>query len=248
MCFPEKSAQERRQLVRRYYRRLGQGFFDLGLAWMSAPDRLRRLVRVSGIEHYRAALDSGKGVVLLAPHFVGLEIGFARIGLEHSLAHMYRKPSNERLHKTLYYFRTRHGGTGFERYDNLKPLIRFLRQGNGFYYLPDQDPDHPGKDYVFAPFFGVPTATYTALARFVELGHAVVIPCFTYQLPRGAGYEVCLHAPLTDFPVGNEVADATTMNREIEKGVLVHPDQYFWSYRRFKTRPDNAPSPYVRKK
>lgn len=246
LCFPDKSQQEQRRLVRQYYRRIGQGFFDLGLAWMSSPERLRRLVNIKGLEHYRSALESGRGVVLLAPHFVGLEIGFARIGLEHALAHMYRKPKNERLHKTLYYFRTRHGGMGFERYDSLKPLIRFLRQGNGFYYLPDQDPDHPGKDYVFAPFFGVPTATYTALARFVEMGQAVVIPCFTYQLPKGAGYEVCLKPPLENFPTGDEVVDATTMNHEIENGVLVHPDQYFWSYRRFKTRPDNAPSPYVR--
>jgi lauroyl/myristoyl acyltransferase len=115
-----------------------------------------------------------------------------------------------------------------------------------FYYLPDQDPDRLDKSFVFAPFFNVPTATFTALGRLARLVNAVVIPCFTHQRPRGRGYEVVLHPPLDNFPTGDEQVDTTRMNTEIERVVREAPEQYFWSYRRFKTRPNHEPSPYRR--
>jgi lauroyl/myristoyl acyltransferase len=163
------------------------------------------------------------------------------------MAHMYRRPRNDMLHQALLYCRTHFGGVGFERYANLRPLVQSIRRGECLYYAPDQDPDHKGRDkYVFAPFFGVPAATYTALSRLVRMGNAVAIPCFTRQLPRGRGYEVIIDAPIPDYPGEDEREDARRVNEVIEKGVSMMPDQYLWSYRRFKTRPDNAPSPYHR--
>lgn len=249
MCFPDRTAAEQRALVRRYYRRAAQAAFDLGLAFLTPPERLKRRVRVVGAEHIQQAWDSGRGVILLAPHVIGLELGNQRLSLDWPMAYMYRRPRDPLINRLILRFRSRHGAIGIERYDTLSPLVRMLRKRTGlFYYLPDQDPDHVGKDYVFAPFFGVSTATYTALGRMARMGNAAVIPCFTRQLPCGRGYEVILKAPMEDFPTGDDLEDTRRMNEAIEQGVIEAPDQYFWSYRRFKTRPDNAPSPYLRKK
>ena len=49
---------------------------------------------------------------------------------------------------------------------------------------------------------------------------------------------------LEQFPSGDAIADAARMNTEIEAGVRLWPEQYFWVHRRFKTRPDGVPSPY----
>jgi len=244
LCFPSLDENTRRKFIRNYYHNLGQTLFNLGLAWTAPEKKIRKWVSIKGNEHYQQAVDSGKGIILLAPHFIGLELGWARLSLEWPLSHMYRKPRNPFLHQFLQYFRTRHGGIAIERYANLKPLIKSIREKTGFYYLPDQDPDHAGKDYIFAPFFGIPTATYTALGRLAAIGNACVIPCVTHQLANGKGYEVVLKAPLVNFPSGDPEQDTIRMNQEIEKLVLEYPEQYFWSYRRFKTRPGNEPPVY----
>ncbi len=244
LCFPTLSPTQRARLRRQYFRRLGQSFINLGLAWQGSAQQLRRHVKLVGAEHVQHALDEGKGVIILAPHVPGLELGFKRISIEWPAICMYRKPRDPLAHEVSRYFRTSLGGMCLERYESMKPLIQFIRQGTLFYYLPDQDPDHPGKDYVFAPFFGVPTATFTAMSRLAKLGNAVVIPCFTYQRACGAGYELRFKPALEHYPSGDEIADATLMNKAIEDGVREMPDQYFWSYRRFKTRPNDESSPY----
>jgi KDO2-lipid IV(A) lauroyltransferase len=246
LCFPELSGNERERLRRRYYRRFGQVFLDFGLAWRGSAGQLRRRARIRGREHVEKARAEGRPVIFLAPHSIGLEVGWARLNLEWPMICMYRRPKDALFQQALLHFRSRFGGLAIERYAGLKPLVRHLLAGRLFYYLPDQDPDRPDKNFVFAPFFNVPTATFTALGRLAKLVDAVVITCFTHQLPHGRGYEIVLHPPLENFPTGDEQADTTRMNAEIERVVREAPEQYFWSYRRFKTRPDNEPSPYRR--
>jgi KDO2-lipid IV(A) lauroyltransferase len=97
---------------------------------------------------------------------------------------------------------------------------------------------------VFAPFFGVPAATFAVLPRLAQMTEAVVIPCITRQLSWGRGYEIEFRPPLKDFPCGDAVADTTHMNREIEAAVREMPEQYFWLHKRFKTRPPGEPKLY----
>ena len=248
LSFPQLSPSKRRRLRRQYFRRLGQSFINLGLAWTGSTSQVKRNVRIVGAEHVNQALAEGKGIILLAPHVTGLELGFKRVSIEWPSICMYRKPRDPLQHQLSRYFRTSHGGMCLERYESLKPLVGLIKQGTLFYYLPDQDPDHPGKDYVFAPFFAHPAATFTAMSRLARMGNAVVVPLFTYQCPYGSGYEVRLMPPLSNYPTGDDVQDATSMNKAIADGIELIPDQYFWSYRRFKTQPDDAPSPYLKDK
>ena len=73
----------------------------------------------------------------------------------------------------------------------------------------------------------------------------LVLPAY---FPLGTGYEVAFAPALANYPSGDHVQDATRMNAVIEHGVRERPDQYMWSYKRFKTRPDNLPSFYETKK
>jgi lauroyl/myristoyl acyltransferase len=125
---------------------------------------------------------------------------------------------------------------------SLKLLVKLIRQGLPFYYLPDQDMGERAS--VFVPFFGIPAATVTALSRIAESTNAAVVPCITRILPGGRGYEVRFYPPLNNFPTDDPEADARRMNQEIERWVREMPEQYMWSYRRFKTRPNNGPSLY----
>ncbi len=244
LCFPDLGVVARRRRRRAIFRTVTQGAVSIGISLWSSPRRLRRLVSFRGRNHFDQALAAGRRVILLAPHFVILEIAGLRLSEERPMVSMYKRPKNPVLDWVLRRGRSRFGGVMIERNSELRPLVRMLRQGLPFYYLPDQEPGNA--NFVFAPFFGVPAATVTAASRIARLADAVVIPCYTRLLPWGKGYEVIMKPPLPDFPSNDALHDATRMNAAIEDAVRELPEQYLWTYKRFKTRPGNAPSYYAR--
>ena len=243
LCFPEKSPTEHRQLVKRHFQLSGVALLSLGVAWFAPRWRVERFVTLRGKQYLDEVLARGKQVILLAPHFIALDIGGARLAAnrDRRFVSMYRT-SRDPLLEYLFSRRGRFGALIVERMASLKPIIRAIREGQGFYYLPDQDMGERAS--VFVPFFGIPAATVTILSRLAETTNAAVLPCITRILPKGRGYELRIYPALENFPTDDPVADARRMNQEIEQWVREMPDQYMWSYRRFKTRPNNEPSLY----
>jgi KDO2-lipid IV(A) lauroyltransferase len=240
-CFPELGARERRRLARRHFRVLGASTLEVAVAWWASPARLRRHTRVRGRAHLEAALGAKRNVILLAPHFVGLETGGIRLSLETPLVAVFDFFRNPVLHAVVPRARARFGLKLVANNQSFTALVRALKSGIPLYYLPDQDAGR--RNSVFAPFFGVPAATFTTLARLARMTDAVVIPCATYRRARGR-YEIVFYPPLADFPGGDALADATRMNAAIEQAVRAHPEQYFWVHKRFKTRPPGEPPFY----
>jgi len=233
--------QAREHLVKQHFRLTGFAILSLSVTWFAPRWRMKRFITVRDAHHLDDAFARGKNVILLAPHFIGLDMGGVRLSMEMKYVSMYRK-ARDPLLEYLFRRRGRFGAVVVERMASLRPIIRYIREGRPFYYLPDQDMGERAS--VFVPFFGIPAATVTTLSRIAETTNAVVIPCVTRILPHGRGYEVRLHPPFENFPTDDPIADARYMNEQIEQWVREMPDQYMWSYRRFKTRPNNEPSFY----
>lgn len=241
-CFPELSAREHARLVRRHFRALGQTLLDNAIAWWGSARRLRRLVRLQGREHLDKALQAGRNIILLAPHFVGLEIGGVRLSLERPTVTVFRHPDNKLLREVMERQRARFGLRLIEHNKPFTSLVRAVKSGALLYYLPDQDAGR--RHSVFAPFFGIPAATFTALGRLARMTDAAVILCVTCQRPLGLGYETVLFPPLEGYPTDDEYADTARMNAVIEAAVRRRPEQYFWVHKRFKTRPEGEENFY----
>jgi KDO2-lipid IV(A) lauroyltransferase len=241
LCFPDLPLRDRRHLVQEHFRLMGYSLLSLGVTWFAPRWRMKRFILVRDKHHIDNAFAQGKNVILLAPHFIGLDMGGVRLSMDRPYLSMYRK-ARDPLLEYLFQRRERFGGVVLERMSSLRPIIRYIRKGRPFYYLPDQDMGELAS--VFVPFFGIPTATVTTLSRIAKTTNAMVIPCITRILPNGRGYEVRLLPPFENFPTDDPIADAQYMNNQIEQWVRDMPDQYMWSYRRFKTRPNDEPSLY----
>jgi len=204
---------------------------------------LRRLIQVQGDWGFA---DRHPGPVMwLVPHFVGLDVaGVAtQLTIRRGLASIYQAQSNPVIDAAMRRARLRHGNTAlFARAETARPLMRAVREGMGFFNLPDMD--FGERDAQFIPFFGVPAATLLAPSRMARALDMVVQPVLVRLLPGGQGYRVRYLPPLDNFPTDDPVADATRINRCIEDWVRECPEQYFWVHRRFKTRPPGAPSVY----
>ena len=234
LCFPHWNEAQRRSIARLHFQAFGRSLFEHGILWWSSRERVQRLVRVAGIEHWQAA--AGQPVILLAPHFIGLDMGGIRIGSEHRVVSVYSRQKDTAFDEVLYHGRTRFVMPElYSRQEGVRSVIKALHRGLPFYYLPDMD--FGGRDSIFVPFFGVPTATITGLSRIARLAGAAVVPAVTRQLPGAGGYVLTFYPAWRNFPSDDLETDAQRMNAFIEERVLEMPEQYYWLHKRFKTRP-----------
>ena len=239
LCFPQLSASEKSTLARRHFEAFGRSFLERGLLWWASPERIRHIVQLEGKHHLDAA--KGKPVILLAPHFVGLDMAWTRLTLECDMVSIYANQSNAVFNEQLYRGRLRFGASELlSRQEGIRRAVKAMKAGKPFYYLPDMD--YGRDDAIFVPFFGVPAATITGLSRLVRLTGAVVLPVIARM--TDAGYVVTIQPPWQDFPGESIEADTRRMNAAIEAEILQMPEQYFWLHRRFKTRPPGEQRPY----
>lgn len=243
LCFPELDDAARRLLARAHFRGLGRSILERCLLWWGRADRLKRLIRLEGDGPLRALIAEGRPVILLAPHFLGLDMGGARITMEFNIVSIYARQKDPVFDRWLLHGRSRFGDQLLlSRQDGVRGTVKAMKAGRPFYYLPDMD--YGRKDAIFVPFFGVPAATITGLSRLSKLAGAAVVPCVTRMLPGGQGYVVELGEAFEAFPTGDVEADTARMNRWIESIIRTMPEQYYWVHRRFKTRPEGEARPY----
>jgi KDO2-lipid IV(A) lauroyltransferase len=234
LCFPQWSEIERRRVGRAHFQAFGRSVLEHGILWWSSKARVQRLVRIEGIEHWQAA--AGRPVILLAPHFIGLDMGGMRLGSEYRIVSVYSRQKDPTFDAALYSGRTRFVMPElYSRQEGVRSVVKALRRGLPFYYLPDMD--YGERDSIFVAFFGVRAATITGLSRIARLAGAIVVPAVTRQLPGAAGYALTFYPAWRDFPSDDVERDTRRMNAFIEERVLEMPEQYYWLHKRFKTRP-----------
>jgi KDO2-lipid IV(A) lauroyltransferase len=242
LCFPQLSDAEREQMTEDHFAALGAGLFEAGLAWFAPDWRLCHRGEVVGLEHLDAALNAGHGVLLLTGHFTTLELGARYLCLAGRPFHaMYRPLNNPVIDYCMHRWRERRSNLPALPKDDLKKLVRALREGRSIWYGPDQS--LASANAAFVPFFGVSTLTLTATSRLAQMGRAKVVPYFPARI--NGRYRVTFLPALENFPSGDDVADAAQINRMLEQGIQIAPAQYFWSHKRFKNPPPGTPNPYA---
>ncbi|KFZ30237.1 lipid A biosynthesis lauroyl acyltransferase [Pseudidiomarina salinarum] len=236
LCFPEKSADELEDLVRRNMENTGIAFFETGMAWWWPDWRIRRKLHVHGAEHIKAPLAEGKGVLMLMFHFLSLEVHARMHGFVKPAVGLYRPHNNA----VMEFLQTRGRGRS-NKYliprTDVRSMLQALNQGEIAGYLPDQD--YGRKRTVFVPFFEVAeTSTTTGTTLFAGNANCVVVPSTCFRRADGSGYDLSFYPQFENFPTGDELADATRINKMVEFAVQQAPEQYLWVHRRFKTRPN----------
>ena len=240
-CLPEMTDKERLALAKAHFHAFGRSVLERSVLWWGPRERVMRLVKIVGLERIHAL--KGRPLILLAPHFVALDAGCTRLTCEIDMAGIYARQKDPLFDALLLSGRTRFGRQlAISRQEGMRPALAALKEGIPFYYLPDQD--YGPRDAIFVPFFAASAATITGLSRIARLTGARVLPCVTRMLPGGAGYELRCYPVWENFPGDDDAADARRMNAFIEERVREMPEQYFWTHKRFKTRPEGEPKWY----
>jgi KDO2-lipid IV(A) lauroyltransferase len=243
LCFGQLSAAEQRQLLDRHFEAVGMSFVEMGIGWFTPIERLLERVSLHGREHLDAALAGGRGALLVGGHFTTLEVGFAVLeALTPRASCMYRPQRDAMMDVMIRRGRYRFAKHQIPR-DNVRALVRTLRDGYAVGYLPDQT--YLGNQSELLPFFGEPAVTNTATSKLAAISGATILPYFFRRLP-GGDYRVDIGPPLADLPSDSPRRDAERLFGLLEDYIRLAPEQYLWLYKKFKGRPAPLPDPYTR--
>lgn len=179
-------------------------------------------------------------MLLLGGHFSAMDVISPKVAAV-DFDVMYRANKNPVWEWLQVSGRRRYFDGIIEREDT-RQVLRRLKSGRAVWYAADQD--YGPKHSVFAPFFGIPTASITATARLARFNQSPVLLMSNFRDLDTLTWSVHFSAPLNDYPTGDDEADASRINAIIEQAIRLHPEQYLWMHRRFKTRPPGSPSLY----
>ncbi|MFD1009357.1 MULTISPECIES: LpxL/LpxP family Kdo(2)-lipid IV(A) lauroyl/palmitoleoyl acyltransferase [Oceanisphaera] len=240
LALPELNETERERTLIANFESVGCAVFETGMAWFWPHWRMRAITRMEGTEHVDDAVAKGQGMLLLSAHFLTLELNARQFGLYRPGVGVYRPNTNAVLEYAQVQGRCRSNKYLVNRL-NIKGMLKALRQGDALWYAPDHDYGRHAS--VFVPFFAVEqAATITGTATLARVKKTVTLPCFT--LREKDGYRLLIQPAMSNFPIGDDVADAIASNKVIEAAIRLAPEQYMWLHRRFKTTPEGVPYRY----
>lgn len=243
-CCPRMDPVERERLVRDSFAHYVCSILETGRNWFWPLAKLQSLCdEFVGEALFADALASGRGTLVLAPHFGAWEYLGMYLQRFPEIAILYKPPSDPALEAALLSKRHRGGAhlipatpTG------LRQLYAHLLAGKGAGVLPDQQPS--GGQGRFAPFFGNPALTGVLVPRLVQRTGCIVLASVCERRPGGR-YRVHV-LPVDDAVHSADIDTAlAAVNRAVEQCIAIDPAQYLWSYRRFKTQPEGSPDFYA---
>jgi KDO2-lipid IV(A) lauroyltransferase len=235
----ELSENKTRIIARTNFIHLARVLLELPYLRKLNSDKLDGFVTFHGIEHFKNALQKGRGVLLLASHFGNWELMALAFSLRYSPINIVVRPlDNPFLDKLITKIRTRGGNQLIPKKGSVKKMLRLLAAGEVVALLLDQNP--AWYEGVFVPFFNEIACTNKALGTIALRTGAPVIPAFNVRQPDGS-YRIFGEPEVVLARSGDTTRDVgentAKFNKIIETYVRRYPEQWFWVHQRWKTRP-----------
>jgi KDO2-lipid IV(A) lauroyltransferase len=247
LAFPELDQKARRLLLRGCFESLGRLLGIFSHFATANPRTLQQMIDCEGLEHIKAAQESGRGVILFTGHVGAWELtSFALSLFGHPLSFLVRRIDNPKIEKLIDRRRTRLGNRTIDKRSAAREMLQLLQTGGTLGILVDLNTlDREG---TFVDFFDVPASTTFVLAKLALRTEAVVLPVFAPWDQQRRRFLLKIDEPLSFERTGNDEEDVRRLTQlftnVVEKYVRRYPDQWLWIHRRWKTRPPGEPEIY----
>jgi KDO2-lipid IV(A) lauroyltransferase len=234
----ERSPDELLAIARESYRNFGRMTFEYARFPRLTERDVESLITVTGGEHIEAALERGKGAVLVAGHFGNWETLATLACKGYPMTFLVGEQHNILVDGLMNRLRGRFGGELVPVTGNLMGVLRALRRNRVVCMLSDQD---AGRSGVFVDFLGRPASTPYGPGRMAASTGAALLPASVVRGPAGAHEIVvgrAVEPPSEDLPSDERVRLLTQgYTSEFGRFIREYPEHYFWMHRRWKTKP-----------
>jgi KDO2-lipid IV(A) lauroyltransferase len=230
-----RGTAEYRRILRLNIAETGKGMLETFAIWFRPHALALKWVReCHGWEHVEQALADGHGIIFLTPHLGCFEITSLYYAAHHPISVLYRPPRKAWLLPLIHSGRERGQVTlAPTTLKGVRALLQALKRGEAIGILPDQVPGAGEGEWT--NFFGRPAYTMTLVSRLALSTGAKILMAYGERLTAGEGYVIHIE------PLQAEASTAN-LNAAIEALVRRCPEQYLWSYRRYKI-PRGVPKP-----
>jgi KDO2-lipid IV(A) lauroyltransferase len=242
LAFPEKTEAERRAIARKTFLNLGRMITDFLRVPNLSKEELERLFVYEGWEGFEKAKAAGKGVIACTGHFGNFDLLAAAQTLRGVPVTMITREMGRSGANDLWRDARRRSGVEdlvVRKGETLKAATRALKSGRNLGYVIDQN--QPRRHAIFPTFFGVPAATAATPAWLALRTGAPVVFTLSFPLEDGR-HKLVIEGPLQVPDTGDRQRDVLAfmqdLNDRLERWVRLHPEQWYWLHRRWKTRPE----------
>ena len=247
LAYTDMPSAERRRVLRVVYRQLGWQLGEFCQMPRYTRENTRNLFRYEGLEHYLAARQRGRGVLIVTGHLGAWELSsFWHSLMGHPMTMVIRRLDNARVDRMVNAIRCMHGNRVVHKDDFARGLLVAMRQGDTVGILMDTNMTPP--QGVFVPFFGVLACTASGLARVALRTGAAVLPGFLVWEAAEEKYVLRFGPEIVLQQTGDDERDVlentSRFTAAIEEFVRQYPDQWLWVHRRWKTRPEGEAPVY----
>ncbi len=243
LAFPELSKTEQTELLHKTLHHNAATIFELSFMWLNSYEKiLKSVTDISLPPEFIEDQKNFEQMIFITPHFGSWELSGLYASSLYPLATLYR-PSRLYIDPLIIEGRAKNGATLVSTTtQGIRDMMKAMKNGRSVGILPDQD---PGKgEGVFAPFFGIETNTIALVSR---LANRFKIPTYIVASKRDlkTGTFTIELIKIDDALQSNDTLESiTALNKAIETEIRKAPEQYLWTYKRFKTAPEGEPDRY----
>lgn len=243
VVYPELEEHQRKSMINEVLKHNAQSLFELGAMWFWTEKRIHSIISgVHGKEHLQAAFDQGQGVIILAPHIGNWELMGCYLSLNYPSTFMYQPPKLAPIEQPMRQSRMRFGADlAPTDLCGVKQVMKALKSNQLTAILPDQD---AGENGVHADFMGHPARTMTLISRLLQKTKAACVLAVALRDSKGAFELHFMPADREGLANVDPVQAARSLNQAVEQCIALAPEQYLWTYKRFKGQPEGFPDIY----
>jgi KDO2-lipid IV(A) lauroyltransferase len=191
-------------------------------------------------EYIDKAMEKGKGVIMITGHFGNFEWFAYVLAMQgYKVSGIAKRQSNPYVNRLIHRNRSQFGTKVIYTNNAMKDGLKALNNNEIIGLVADQDAKKKG---IFIEFLGQPSSTAVGPAVFHLRSGAPVIFCAAIRKDYGK-FDIHINPPfeIVDGEITDEKIRSITEThvKELEKWVRKYPEQWFWTHRRWKTRPED---------
>lgn len=237
-AFPELSNAERKKLGSRATVHLSRTLLEFFRIPRFVQRGFQGYAREEDLDCVHRAKKEGKGVLVIAAHTGSFELAVAAFGRSVAPIHLVVKPFPAPVDAFILRVRASAGLQMISAKNAVKPILSALKRNETVVFAIDQNATR--SIGVFVDFFGVPASTMSAVATLAARTQSPVVAALPYRAEEGT-HVLKMHPaiPWEEQATREETIVHMTQRytQVVERAIREHPAQWFWTHKRWKTRP-----------
>ena len=240
IAYPELSAEDHADFVQKSIQSQCLTYVEFIKCWGMSPEYSLSLLKdVQGEHFFTDALANQKGVIVVVPHLGSWELLNAWLNVYAAPVIMYKPNKVKGANRYVLEAREKFNATLVPTDETgIRAIFKHLKQGGLTVILPDHVPKPSGG--IFSNFYGQHALSSTLVSKLASKTQCNVIGLSCIRDTHNSQHFSVICHPLSEDILSKDLQlSVDTLNAEIQKMIDIAPEQYIWSYKRFRKTSDD---------